>query len=81
MRERLRYYLSLNSLPLHYHSGGCRLGAASSAAIKGLRLPDIDCRLDLSANQSRSAQPSVSGSMMSRISMRRLLTRYVGQAR
>lgn len=34
LRERLRYYLSLNSLPLHYHSGGCRLGAASSAAIK-----------------------------------------------
>jgi len=27
----LRYYLSLNSLPLHYHYGGCRSLAANPA--------------------------------------------------
>ena len=27
----LRYYLSLNSLPLHYHYGGCRPLAANPA--------------------------------------------------
>lgn len=30
----LRYYLSLNSLPLHYHYGGCRLWRQVAARLR-----------------------------------------------
>ena len=40
----LRYYLSLNSLPLHYHYGGCRPLAANPAVRNAETVQQIKVR-------------------------------------
>ena len=40
----LRYYLSLNSLPLHYHYGGCRSLAANPAVRNAETVQQIKVR-------------------------------------
>ena len=80
VRKTAWYYQSLNSLPLHYHSGGCRLWASISAAIKRLWPLNIAvglCQIRLRPffHQSSFDHSAMSGSSSLKISRRRLLMR------